>query len=526
MNRKRTNAHHCKEGSLTFLLNMQMIVDELEDRQVPVYFTAGDDHGRLSQVNFYHGQEQLEHNCVYLTRSNQLPSILPHSDTISLIVIGTPPTSYYYSNFSLIVIQNNIDLFELYDMVQGVFERNRRWTMELLNILNDNGTIQRLSEIAYDYFKNPVFIHNPQFYIIACHEHLEQMDPWQLDERTGNYMLSTELINIFKTSPVYLETLETENAQIFPEDQLGYRILYVNLWNEFGRYEGRVCIDELSSALRKGQFLALEYFAGIVQQLLQRRNEGDTRYARPFEVFLTNVISRRQTDERQISSMLDTCDWKLHDAYVCFKLELENRDKKLRSMVNTCNHIEVTLQESHAFFYEDSILVVLNLTREGSDVADCVNSLAYIIRDGLLKMGISNVFHNFCHATYCYQQASLALYYGKRCQPTIWIHHYRDYVMQYIFDMACRELPAEFICSDKLMTLRRYDEENNGNFYETLACYMKNGQNAEQTAKELFLHRSTLFYRLKKIKSLTGMDWTSETEREYLQFSLNLMSRK
>ncbi|MDO5409397.1 MAG: helix-turn-helix domain-containing protein [Lachnospiraceae bacterium] len=516
------------QENFSFLLNMQMIADALEDEGIDLQFFPGNDKGRLSQVNFYHGQAELESNCVYLAAANKLPGILPSAGAklCSLIVIGNPPASYRYGSFSLIIIRNSLDLFALYDIVQRVFQHNQQWNEEMQTILNNNGDISDLCRSAFHYFKNPLFVHNSQFYIIACPSHQENMASWDLDERTGLYMLSSELINNFKVSPVYFDTLTTEGAQIFPFDQVGYRVLYINIWNDFGRYEGRICIDELNTPLRKGQHLALEHLAKLFRVLLRRRNTEDTSFSRPFETFLSNVVSRKLTDRKKICGILSTTGWEIDDCYVCFKMALEDRDRELMSVVNTCNYIEATLKDCHAFSYEDNILVLLNLTKNGRELSECINDLTYIVREGLLKTGISNQFSDFMHFPWCYQQASLALYYGNLRQPTIWIHRYQDYVMDYIFDMVCKELPAEFICSGKLPVLMDYDRKNNTQLYQTLQIYMKHGQNAEQTSKELFLHRSTLFYRLRKIKALTGIDWSDEKERIYLQFSLGLMQHQ
>lgn len=511
------------EETSSFLLNMQMIADALEDESIDFLFIPGNDKGRLSQISFYHNQEPPDYHCVYLTTAHRLPSLLSPSDMMSLIIIGNPPSSYRYGNFSMIIIKNNMELFHLYDIVQKVFERNRKWNMQMQNILNNNGGIRELCEPAFTYFNNPIFVHNAQFYIIASPVHQDNMDPWNLDERTGLYMLSSELINTFKLSPVYFETLNTRGPQIFPADQVGYRVLYINIWNDFGRYEGRICIDELNSPFRKGQYLALEHLAHLIQVVLRRRNPEDISFSRPFETFLSHVVSQKITSEKAIQDMLETTGWNMHDRYVCFKMELTSRDKELMSAVNTCNYIEATLQDCHAISYENSILVLLNLSKNGRELTECVNDLTYVVREGLLKTGISNIYSDFQNTPFAYQQASLALYYGNLRQPTIWIHHYQSYVMDYIFDMVCKELPAEFICSDKLFTLMEYDRKNKTSLYETLYTYMKNSQNAEQTAKELFLHRSTLFYRLRKIKSLTGLDWSNEKERVYLQFSLDLL---
>ena len=43
-----------------------------------------------------------------------------------------------------------------------------------------------------------------------------------------------------------------------------------------------------------------------------------------------------------------------------------------------------------------------------------------------------------------------------------------------------------------------------------------------QTAKTLFIHRSTLFYRLDRIQQLADVDYENERERLYLLLSYHL----
>lgn len=41
---------------------------------------------------------------------------------------------------------------------------------------------------------------------------------------------------------------------------------------------------------------------------------------------------------------------------------------------------------------------------------------------------------------------------------------------------------------------------------ETVNCFFKNNLNVSETARQLFIHRNTLMYRLEKVKKLTGLD--------------------
>ena len=59
---------------------------------------------------------------------------------------------------------------------------------------------------------------------------------------------------------------------------------------------------------------------------------------------------------------------------------------------------------------------------------------------------------------------------------------------------------------EKLGKLLQADELNDGKLSETLENYLNCSCNAKKTAEEMFLHRNTLNYRLKKIREILDCD--------------------
>jgi purine catabolism regulator len=57
-----------------------------------------------------------------------------------------------------------------------------------------------------------------------------------------------------------------------------------------------------------------------------------------------------------------------------------------------------------------------------------------------------------------------------------------------------------------LSPLDEYDREHGGDLRRTLATYLASGCNASKTAGELYLHRSGLLYRLRRIETLLGLN--------------------
>ena len=75
---------------------------------------------------------------------------------------------------------------------------------------------------------------------------------------------------------------------------------------------------------------------------------------------------------------------------------------------------------------------------------------------------------------------------------------------------------------------REYDEENHTELYKTLCKYILNERNTVATAAQLYVGRSTLFYRLRKIKEITGLaasDMAKPVKNLYLRFSIFIMEK-
>lgn len=507
-----------------YVLNMQQIADEFNDDLYQIRFHYDTDPGRLIGVRLYHHQTTLANQYVYIAQADKLPAVLSTHQIGSLICIGEPPASYFKNHFSLIILPESTNLIPLFEKIQALFEKNYQWAMALQQALAMNSSLDELLLLASNYFQNPVFAHDPQFFILSSPHHVNGMTQWELDQQTGLLRIPISLINDFKIDPEYQETLSTHGTNLFSANQRGYRILYHNLWDDFGNYEGRVCIDELQSPLTPGQYHALAYFAQIIQDALHKQALDPETYARPYITFLTRVIERTVSSD-EINQWLSLSNWKDEDDYMCIRMVLQDRDIQTRIIVQTCHHIESAIPGCYAFLHKGHIVILINLSSSGLSFSDCVSRLAVITREGLFKTGFSIQYNQFTDTPYYYLQAGIALDYGIKSNSMFWNYQFNQFAMEYIRDQITRDLPSRLICSHELLKLKEYDQENNTELYETLRCYLNHERNAVQTAGTLYIHRSTLFYRLNRIKSLMDIDMDLPENRLYLQLSYFLLEQ-
>ena len=351
------------------------------------------------------------------------------------------------------------------------------------------------------------------------------MSEWDEDKITGRYMISAYLINQFKTDPEYIETFDTSGAHVYSGNFRAFRCAYVNLKNHAGAFEGRLCINELQSSLKPGQFHAMEYLAQIITASLENTSMSQRSSSRPFEQFLRRFLNGKSDGMVPLEAVLSRQGWKRHDRYVCMRLDITRNDIGPRAIISTCNLIRAEFVDAAAFFYKDDILVIINLSRIGATIQECLTQLAPIVREGLLQVGASNEFEDFALLPRFYIQADLALTYGNQKDATKWCHRFQDIALSYCVDQACRRLGPHFVCAPDLLKLRAYDQENESELYRTLRIYLENDRNAARTAQLLFIHRSTLFYRLDKIKKLMELNLEHNEDMLYLRLSFYMMEQ-
>ena len=65
--------------------------------------------------------------------------------------------------------------------------------------------------------------------------------------------------------------------------------------------------------------------------------------------------------------------------------------------------------------------------------------------------------------------------------------------------------------------LVEYDRGHQSDLLYTLSVFLKCGGNQSKASQELFLHRSSLLYRLRRIEDLTGFDLRDNEQRVLLQ---------
>ena len=251
---KRKTDRNQMNRDIRFLLNLQILADELIEQYQDIQFYRGLDSQTLEGVYFYNKKDrQLLPKYAYILRGTDLQNIFPKQHC-SLIVLGEIPEKWKNSTHSLLQLPKETDLLDLMNQCQEAFHKHVSWAEKLQNVIIQEEGVEELCRISCSYFKNPLFVHDSQLQLISCPVWREGMIVWEKDEQTGQLITPLEDLNDFRTDREYLHTLTTEGAHIYSAELRGYRDIYVNIRDDNGTYEGRLVICEIDTPLKPGQF--------------------------------------------------------------------------------------------------------------------------------------------------------------------------------------------------------------------------------------------------------------------------------
>ena len=133
--------------------------------------------------------------------------------------------------------------------------------------------------------------------------------------------------------------------------------------------------------------------------------------------------------------------------------------------------------------------------------------------------GVSQIFTDLDNRAAYVEQAELSMEYGMRDQSGK--HNHYLFVKLYakiVCSVGYRNLHPQNLLLPELRLLLEADRENDTNFFESFKCYLYTKCDMSKTAANLFLHRNSLMYRIKRCQEIMNVDVsnTADFERLYI----------
>ena len=367
----------------------------------------------------------------------------------------------------------------------------------LTNLYYHNCSIKELLKYISDTATLSVILTTSSFGVISTYFSEEQMAELSVDQIV----------------PLYTTPGESD---IIPFEIAGKLSVYLTLQLPDGKHylciESRyVHIDNYRKLIIKNDlpFLALL----LEKRKLEQFNQKSSHFRPFFQIFKDNA-SQNPESIQQICRHYQF-DYTLKR--VCMTVQIQTKItpdelKKLSKIIakQLCDH-KIFL------IYEDNLICAFFLFPPSHQELDAITQ-AYMASIALfeqikataeIRIGISCAHAGVETLYLSYKESMQSIEVQKQLRLPCCASSYYE---QTIFHLLNIPQLSYFrnLAHDILLPLIQYDTENHTNYYQILQAYFRNNFNIQKTAKELFIHRNTLSYRLQHLKELLKFDFDFE----------------
>jgi len=475
----------------------------------------------LDRPQFYLKNTKPEQHSVYISGSSFLPYECTMSrDSLLICVGGPPPNSYIRKNRSVFLIDDEIDILSLSNLVNDIFKKYDSWEKKLNDILEYDADITDMVRFSAPFFNNRLIVHNNLQIIAMAEPHVASGEIINYDISGGHFVTLTITNDWFGD---FIQEKDRKGS-FYHTSSVGYKYCVNNIFI-FGQYAGGVFIRETFQPFSPSDAACLEFLARYIEAAMEQYNKININYIVSIKRIIANLLGSYPISKEQTIKSLKIMgpDFlsKNDRRYICFTIRPELC--KTVPAEYFCNRIEKMFETCASLVYEDNIVSCAWFDEKELILSDIETKLGIFLSEFKLKAGLSNTFIDFTKVRENYKQAICAFEMGILLDPNKNIFTFQDYVLPYMLMNSTGEFSVEQICPEGLIKLYNSRDSSGVDYWITLTTYLHNGSNAAQTAKDLYLHRNSLYRRLEYIYSAVNMDFNDSNQLFLLQFCIKVL---
>ena len=504
--------------SSRILLNIQMIADELSEKECTFEANIPDDESEFCSFGLFCNQKELADDVIYILTKDNYKSfpVNEHSYISPDNVIGSAPHIRCLKT----------DEGDIINIIASIFERYHKFESKINSILLNNGSSTELLEEAGLFFNNPMMFHDRYFTVISISKMHENMLKLEKSKDNRSMHIPLWLINSLKFDQEYQDTFNSRKASIWEVNQEPYnmRCLYVNIYDG-SYYLGRLIINELDSEFKPSQFRLAEIIAEYVKSLFLQEKISKSHHFRDYEDTVRTLIRKGKADGTELNEFLEINGWEQDDTYVCAKLQSQDPNHLFRTNQILRSNLPAVITDAFDFFHDQRLCLLINLTKSNITRETLKSSFAEFIRENLMYCGISNPIKGINYIGKAFNQTDYVLQYIKSHQNQ-WILSFDECAISYILQKISSNAEEMQFIAPELITLLETDKEKGTEYFKTLRAFLKNERSIPKTSEELIIHRTTLQYRLEKINEIIKRDLDKEKNRLYFELSFLILEKQ
>ncbi|MDR1213682.1 MAG: helix-turn-helix domain-containing protein [Propionibacteriaceae bacterium] len=460
---------------------------------------------------------------LYLCPAGAAP---PADPGLACLFVGPPDPAPATGH---LVAPADADPLRLLALVGGLFARFADWERELLQAAAEGASIEAMLELGQRLFDNPVYAYDASLRLLGDAVEFDEATRLTVTARgAGEVIDPAEDVFVDVSGRPALQdhfTRLLEDIGLLPQlrqSQSAFRfrgaktpLIAANLTVQ-NHQAGFLTVAAVRTPLAAWHTAAADVFAFALSQVVERVL---LRAASVLEPISFPMIEMLGTDSEYQLRQLARTGWKRHDRYLVMVVRPVVGSRAVDCYSGLFQRLFPRCQMVTAKTH----LIVIIHGQTTRTLTDRLERYRLVFHHNELVCGVSMDFADFMEAREFYSQALAAV---ERCSPddahyplAFYADHLTEHMTQVFAEFAdprCYALPYVRLLAD-------YDDAHEGHLLDTLYTYLTHDRSHEACTEKLFIHKSTLKYRLSKIRQIVGDDCLAPENRTGVLMSVCLI---
>ncbi len=481
------------------------------------------------------GHDDLVPKRIYVGYTSQLPSSLPEQDKpLTFLCIEDKRIPSQYKNnekIQLLLCPPETSLLELFNHINRVFSETSSSTDELwafLNMVATSATFTQLITQAKNIMgcSSAILSQGGKVLGFSEAEGLEPSRTWSLTIK-NRYYPHTNVVSKLNVNTLTIFDLKDRKIITHPEDypQEGdafFPILSEDISKEVlgYLYFSYTNLDKFIYKLYAIQFIAYAMSFRMWRYINSPSSSNATLC-----FMLRDILSGTLTNDNDILARMQNIRIPSQPYNYLIVVYSSAIDGQFQSWPHLKTIFGQIFPNDVLFTYNGDILILISSKNPDVLSEEKLNELSEQLEKNSCYAGISACFDQVDRSLKNYHvrataAARMARTYGFERRIAV----YEDVAMLHFVQYGASMENLKDLCDPRILRLASYDKAHSSNYIYTLQCYWQFNQNIQKTCDHLFIHRNTLFYRLKKIKEISGLDFSNSKHMLLFNLSLSILT--
>ena len=468
---------------------------------IPSSLYGQNNHNTIQEIRLFSQHSETKADTAYIGTEEQFF----HSEGNRIVCSFQDAYIIFDTDNVLLILNRLLDAFSCY----------AKWYEQCESMISAGCSLPELLEISEIVIKHPLLIVDSSQYIIGISPSAishSSSEEW----KTAVQDMSMDSDRLKEFNKTHEESFHAKGLFHLPADFFPAPSSCRHIFLEDERIGTLIMIED-KEPLTTGQEHLSELLIPVISRWISSCMETDSS-AHGISVF-AKVLDNAPGAEQNLSRRLNffgwekTCEMKLIVARSVS--ETVHFDSRMSRVIS---------KEKNGIYsipYDKHLLILLNL--DIIDTAALFRELSFRFSQNHYSGAESYPFRGFHNMPEAYGIAQKTL---EKCPlEQGYIYSSRDYSLEH-FAFFVRKKMNIFLLHPLPGEIKAYDDRHKTDYYMTLFVFLECERNHTLTANRLFIHRNTLFLRLKKIQELWAPDLENGKERFLILMTFYYLSQQ